>query len=59
MSGGGGRGTRAVGQSSFTAVSEAVIHFVYVTVVGSELTLHAIDGTGQEFDSLRLTLPAP
>jgi hypothetical protein len=59
VSGGGGRGTRAVGQSSFTAFSEAVIHFVYVTVAGSELTLHAIDGSGQEFDSLRLTLPAP
>ena len=59
VSGGGGRGTRAVGQSSFTAFSAAVIHFLYVTVEGRQLTLHAIDGTGQEFDSLRLTLPVP
>ena len=58
VSGGGGRGTRPVGQSAFTAFSEAVIHFVYVTVEGQQLTLHAIDGTGQEFDSLLLTLPA-
>ena len=48
-----------VGQSAFTAFSQAVIHFVYVTVEGAQLTLHAIDGTGQEFDSLQLTLPAP
>jgi hypothetical protein len=58
ISGGGGRGTRPVGQSSFTAFSEAVIHFVYITVDGTQLTLHAIDGTGQEFDSLLLTRPA-
>lgn len=57
VSGGGGRGTRPVGRSSFTAFSEAVIHFVYVTVDGKQLTLHAIDGTGQEFDSLLLTQP--
>ncbi|HET6146515.1 MAG TPA: metallophosphoesterase [Polyangia bacterium] len=56
VSGGGGRGTRPVGQSAFTAFSEAVIHFVYVTVEGRQLTLHAIDGAGLEFDSLLLTL---
>jgi hypothetical protein len=52
VSGGGGRGTRGVGRSSFTAFSEAVCHLLYVTVTGDELTLHAIDGVGQEFDSL-------
>ena len=55
VTGGGGRGTRGVGQSDFTAFSEQVCNFVYVTINGNELTLHAIDGTGQEFDSLRLT----
>jgi len=54
VTGGGGRGTRGVGRSDFTAFSEQVCNFVYVTVLGDELTLHAIDGTGQEFDSLRL-----
>jgi hypothetical protein len=54
VSGGGGRGTRAVGRSSFTAFSEAVCHLLYVTVEGNELTLHAIDGVGQEFDSLSI-----
>jgi hypothetical protein len=54
VSGGGGRGTRSVGSSSFTAFSEAVCHFLYITVDGDELTLHAIDGVGDEFDSLLL-----
>jgi len=52
VTGGGGIGVRPVGSSSFTAFSDAVIHFVYVTVQGNELALHAIDGLGQEFDSL-------
>ena len=52
VTGGGGIGVRPVGTSSFTAFSDAVIHFVYVTVAGNELALHAIDGLGQEFDSL-------
>jgi len=51
VSGGGGRGTRSVGRSSFTAFSEAVCHFLYVTATKDELSVHAIDGTGQEFDS--------
>jgi sarcosine oxidase gamma subunit len=54
VSGGGGRGTRQVGRSPFTAFSEAVCHFIYVTVTRDELTVHAIDGTGQEFDSLQI-----
>jgi acid phosphatase type 7 len=50
VSGGGGRGTRAMGSSPRTAFSEAVLDFVYVEVEGSSLTLHAIDGVGREFD---------
>lgn len=55
VTGGGGRGTYGVGISSFTGFSEEVIHFVLVQVEGDTLSLHAIDGTGQEFDSLVLT----
>ncbi|HEX5061156.1 MAG TPA: metallophosphoesterase [Kofleriaceae bacterium] len=52
VTGGGGVGTKSVGQSRFTAFSEDVIHFVYVEVGVDELTLHAIDATGREFDSM-------
>jgi len=52
VTGGGGRGVRQVGHSSFTAFADAVIHYVYVTVSGNELALHAIDGLGKELDSL-------
>ena len=52
VTGGGGIGTKSVGKSSFTAFSEDVIHFVYVEVGVDELTLHAIDATGREFDSM-------
>ena len=52
VTGGGGRGTYNVGTSEFTAFSEEVIHFTYVEVGVDELVLHAIDGTGVEFDSL-------
>jgi 3',5'-cyclic AMP phosphodiesterase CpdA len=52
VTGGGGAGTRIVGTSSFTAFAEEVIHFVYVEVGADELVLHAIDGTGVEFDSM-------
>ena len=31
---------------------QSVIHFVVVEVAGEELVLHAIDGTGVEFDSM-------
>ncbi|MBI4510723.1 MAG: purple acid phosphatase [Deltaproteobacteria bacterium] len=51
VTGGGGVGTRTVGTSSYTAFSEQVLHFVYVTIHGNKLALHAIDGTGKEFDS--------
>jgi 3',5'-cyclic AMP phosphodiesterase CpdA len=52
VTGGGGIGVRPAGSSSFTAFSLPVIHFVYVTISGNELALHAIDGVGHEFDSL-------
>jgi hypothetical protein len=55
VTGGGGRGTRPVGESDFTAFSEQVLHFVYVEVVGQELLLHAIDATGVEFDQLAIS----
>jgi acid phosphatase type 7 len=54
VTGGGGRGTRAVGSSKFTAFSEDVLHFVQVEVHADELFVHAVDGVGREFDSLRL-----
>lgn len=52
VTGGGGRNTTSVGTSDFTAFSDEVLHFVYVDVTGDKLALHAIDGTGMEFDSL-------
>ena len=52
VTGGGGVGTRPAGTSSFTELSVDVIHFVYVEVGADELVLHAIDGTGVEFDSV-------
>lgn len=54
VTGGGGRGTRAVGSSSFTAFSEQVLNFVYVEIEGNQLRLHAIDATGDEFDQLAI-----
>ena len=56
VTGGGGKSTRAVSSSSFTAFSEDVLHFVEVTIEGRELWLYAIDGTGRQFDSARITL---
>jgi hypothetical protein len=51
VTGGGGVGTRNVGSTSFTALSEDVNHFVYVEVGVDEAVLHAIDASGREFDS--------
>jgi hypothetical protein len=56
VTGAGGKSTRSVGTSSFTEFSEDVTHFVYADVEGSSMTLHAIDGTGREFDSALITL---
>jgi 3',5'-cyclic AMP phosphodiesterase CpdA len=54
VTGGGGRGTRGVGQSEFTAFSLPVAHFVYVSADPQQLTLHAIDASGDEFDQMRI-----
>ncbi len=59
VTGGGGRGTRPVVDSDFTGFSEQVIHFVQVEVGRDELVVHAIDGTGVEFDSLVIPRVAP
>jgi 3',5'-cyclic AMP phosphodiesterase CpdA len=56
VTGGGGRETRPVGHSTFTAYAEDVLHFVYIEVRGPELVLHAIDGVGRQFDSVKLSL---
>ena len=56
VTGGGGRGTRPMGQPrDFTAFAQSVLHFVYVEVEGNRLLLHAIDATGEEFDQLAIT----
>lgn len=52
VTGGGGRGTRGVGSSSWTAYSEDVLHFLWGRVEGDRLELHAIDASGREFDSV-------
>jgi 3',5'-cyclic AMP phosphodiesterase CpdA len=57
VTGGGGRGTRNVGHSSFTAFSQEVIHFVFIQIQGSRLVLHAIDATGREFDQAVIDQP--
>jgi acid phosphatase type 7 len=56
VTGGGGHGTREVGRSDFTQFSVETLHFVQVEVNESEIFVHAIDGTGVEFDSARIRL---
>jgi acid phosphatase type 7 len=54
ITGGGGRGTRWVGSSEFTAFAEQVAHFVFLEATADELVGYAIDGVGQEFDTFAL-----
>lgn len=54
VTGGGGVGTRSVGSSPFTELSEDVIHFVQGEVFEDRMVLHAIDATGREFDSVEI-----
>lgn len=54
VTGGGGVGTRSVGQAWFTAYSARVAHFVHVTADPQHLVLAAVDATGVVFDSLLL-----
>jgi 3',5'-cyclic AMP phosphodiesterase CpdA len=56
VSGGGGRGTRGVGSSSWTAFSVEVLHFLLVRTQGERMLVHAIDATGREFDSTVIPL---
>jgi hypothetical protein len=52
VTGGGGMGVREFsGHAGASAFAQAVIHFLVVSVDGDKLTVHAIDGTGREFDS--------
>jgi acid phosphatase type 7 len=55
VTGGGGRGTRRTGRSDFTALSARVAHFVWLEASPSSLRMVAVDATGQQFDSVRLT----
>lgn len=55
VTGGGGRGTRPVGKSSFTAFSQEVEHIVYVEIEGNTLKAWAVDATGQTFDTVKIT----
>jgi hypothetical protein len=52
VTGGGGKGTRPVGSSSFTALGVDVIHMLDIEVGSDSLVVHAIDGVGKEFDSV-------
>jgi hypothetical protein len=52
VTGGGGRGVRDLNtREAGSAFAEAVINCLVVTVEGDTLTVHAIDGTGREFDA--------
>ena len=54
VTGGGGYSTRPVGESETTAFAEDVTHFVYLSIEGELMRLHAIDATGQEFDGVEI-----
>ncbi len=56
VTGGGGGGTRTVTPSDWTAFSLDVLHFLYITIEGDSMRVHAIDGTGQEFDGTEIPL---
>jgi hypothetical protein len=51
VTGGGGHGTREVGESVFTAFADDVAHFVFVEVDDAVRAV-AVDATGQAFDSV-------
>lgn len=57
VTGGGGKSTRPVGRSEFTAHSDPVTHFLYLTVEGDEMKVFAIDATGREFDTVLIRRP--
>lgn len=51
VTGGGGRGTRPVGEADFTAVIDRVAHFMWVEADSEQMRIVAIDATGEAFDS--------
>ena len=55
VTGGGGRGTRGVGKSEFTAFSLRVAHFVHIVVDEGVARLYGVDGTGQTFDTVSIS----
>jgi hypothetical protein len=56
VTGGGGRSVRPVGTSEWTAFSVTAFHFVYVSVEGDQMRIHAIDATGREFDGVEIPM---
>lgn len=57
VTGGGGHSVRPVGARPWTAVSEAVLHFVHLRVTPERMVIRAIDATGRVFDRHELTRP--
>ncbi len=55
VSGGGGVGTRAIEATEISAHANRVAHFVHFEATPTELTMWAIDGTGQVFDTWQAT----
>jgi 3',5'-cyclic AMP phosphodiesterase CpdA len=54
VSGGGGSSSRKPTANPYTAFAEDVMHFLSVHVEQDEILIHAIDGMGREFDSVRI-----
>lgn len=57
VTGGGGKGSRPVDVSDFTAHSDRTAHFMHFTVDGDRLSGYAVDATGQVFDTLLVQRP--
>ena len=55
VSGGGGVGTREIEATEISAHANRVAHFVHFEATPDELTMWAIDGTGQVFDTWQAT----
>lgn len=55
VTGGGGKTTRPVGTSDFTAFSAEALHFVHGTLTHDALELVAIEVDGEQLDSVLLT----
>ncbi|HEU5061076.1 MAG TPA: metallophosphoesterase [Kofleriaceae bacterium] len=58
VTGGGGRGTKAVGRTARTAFATRVAHHVLLEADERELRLWAVDARGTTFDTARITRPA-